>query len=93
MIHSIGAEVVDSLEQAATATRKSHALVCSHDWSVLIVKSCLPPDVIASDGKAKLRRTPKLMICICKTSNILSVDWLGKKLLLALNTALRFYIL
>lgn len=33
-------------------------------------------DVIASDGKTKLRRTPKLMICICKTPNILSIDWL-----------------
>lgn len=33
-------------------------------------------DVIASDGKTKLRRTPKLMICLCKTSQILSIDWL-----------------
>ena len=33
-------------------------------------------DVIASDGKTKLRRTPKLMICICKTSLILSIRWL-----------------
>jgi hypothetical protein len=33
-------------------------------------------DVIASDGKTKLRRTPKLMICICKTSQILSIRWL-----------------
>eukprot|EP00804_Cyclotella_cryptica_P008469 CCRYP_003983-RA/>CCRYP_003983-RA protein AED:0.02 eAED:0.02 QI:175/1/1/1/1/1/4/1132/1292 len=53
MIQSIGAEVVESLENAASATH-----------------------VIASDGNSKLRRTPKLMICICKTSNILSIDWL-----------------
>ena len=33
-------------------------------------------DVIASDGKTKLRRTPKLMICVCKTSQILSIEWL-----------------
>jgi hypothetical protein len=33
-------------------------------------------DVIASDGKTRLRRTPKLMICICKTSRILSIQWL-----------------
>ena len=32
--------------------------------------------VIVTDGRAKLRRTPKLMICICKTSNILSTEWL-----------------
>ena len=34
--------------------------------------------VIVTDGRAKLRRTPKLMICICKTSNILSTEWLEK---------------
>lgn len=33
-------------------------------------------DVIASDGKTKLRRTPKLMICVCKTSQILRLEWL-----------------
>jgi hypothetical protein len=33
-------------------------------------------DIIASDGKTRLRRTPKLMICICKTSRILSIQWL-----------------
>lgn len=33
-------------------------------------------DVIATDGKTKLRRTPKLMICFCKTSNILGIEWL-----------------
>ncbi|KAL9180369.1 hypothetical protein ACHAXT_008339 [Thalassiosira profunda] len=32
--------------------------------------------VIASDGKTKLRRTPKLMICVCKTSRILGIEWL-----------------
>lgn len=31
---------------------------------------------IAGDGKTALRRTPKLMICLCKTSNILDLKWL-----------------
>jgi hypothetical protein len=38
--------------------------------------------VIASDGLESLRRTPKLMIALCKTSNIVSMTWLddsGKK--------------
>jgi hypothetical protein len=43
MIHSIGAELVENVEDAATATH-----------------------IIVSDGKAPLRRTPKLMICISK---------------------------
>jgi hypothetical protein len=34
------------------------------------------PDIIASDGKTRLRRTPKLMICLCKTSRILNIKWL-----------------
>eukprot|EP01082_Thalassiosira_pseudonana_P003977 g2967.t1 g2967 contig12:1169612-1173956(+) len=55
MLDSIGAKLVDSLEEAPTATH-----------------------VIASDGKTKLRRTPKLMICICKVSKILSIEWLEK---------------
>lgn len=33
-------------------------------------------DVIAKNGATKLRRTPKLMICFCRTSNILSIEWL-----------------
>ena len=53
MIETIGAEFVDSAEEAHTATH-----------------------VIASDGKSKLRRTPKLMICLCRTPNILSMEWL-----------------
>lgn len=48
----------------------------------LIFTVCSPilPDVIAkdSDDKTHLRRTPKLMACICKTSNILSLEWLEK---------------
>ena len=32
--------------------------------------------MIATDGKVKLRRTPKLMICFCQTSNILGIEWL-----------------
>lgn len=55
MIDSIGAELVESVEEAATATH-----------------------VIASDGKTKLRRTPKLMICICRVSKILSIEWLER---------------
>ena len=43
MIHSLGAELVESVEDAATATH-----------------------IIVSDGKTKLRRTPKLMICISR---------------------------
>ena len=41
-----------------------------------LIVSFAPTDVIASDGKTKLRRTPKLMICVCKTPNILNIDWL-----------------
>ena len=32
--------------------------------------------VIVSDGVVKLRRTPKLMICVCRTPQILSIEWL-----------------
>jgi hypothetical protein len=32
--------------------------------------------VIASDGKTSIRRTPKLMIAMCRTPNIVSSDWL-----------------
>mmetsp|Transcript_419 Transcript_419/g.964 ORF Transcript_419/g.964 Transcript_419/m.964 type:complete len:1229 (+) Transcript_419:32-3718(+) len=53
MINDIGAMLIDSIEDAASATH-----------------------VIATDGKTKLRRTPKLMICFCKTSNILGIEWL-----------------
>jgi hypothetical protein len=53
MIETIGAEIVESIDQAHTVTH-----------------------VIVTDGRAKLRRTPKLMICICKTANILSTEWL-----------------
>ena len=53
MIETIGAQLVDSIEDASTATH-----------------------VIASDGKTKLRRTPKLMICFSATPNILTLSWL-----------------
>ena len=53
MIETIGAEYVNSIEEAHTATH-----------------------VIASDGTTKLRRTPKLMICICRVAQILSIEWL-----------------
>jgi hypothetical protein len=32
--------------------------------------------LIASDGKTSMKRTPKLMIALCKTSNIVSLKWL-----------------
>ncbi|KAL3826809.1 hypothetical protein ACHAXA_000635 [Cyclostephanos tholiformis] len=54
-INDIGAQLIESIEEASTATH-----------------------IIASDGKTRLRRTPKLMICICKTSRILSIQWLEK---------------
>jgi len=53
MIDSIGATLVESIDDATSATH-----------------------VIAGDGKTPLRRTPKLMICLCHTSNILHMDWL-----------------
>jgi hypothetical protein len=36
----------------------------------------LATHVIASDGKESIRRTPKLMIAMCKTSNVVSLKWL-----------------
>jgi len=43
---------------------------------VSIEEASTATHVIASDGKTKLRRTPKLMICVCRTSQILSIEWL-----------------
>lgn len=34
--------------------------------------------VVASDGKIEMRRTAKLMIALCRTANIVSLDWLVK---------------
>lgn len=31
---------------------------------------------IVTDGETTLRRTPKLMICMCRTENILGMGWL-----------------
>jgi hypothetical protein len=53
MIAAIGAELIDKVEDAASATH-----------------------VIAGDDEVSLRRTPKLMIGICVTSNIVHMDWL-----------------
>lgn len=53
MIETIGAEYIESVEDAHMATH-----------------------VIVSDGVVKLRRTPKLMICVCRTPQILSIEWL-----------------
>jgi len=55
MIGSIGAELIEKIEDAHKATH-----------------------VIAGDDKTSLKRTPKLMIGICRTSNILSLEWLIK---------------
>lgn len=32
--------------------------------------------MIATDGKERVRRTPKLMIALCSTSNVVSMKWL-----------------
>ena len=53
MIETIGAEIVQSVEEAHTATH-----------------------IIVTDGATKFRRTPKLMICICKSPNIVKLEWL-----------------
>ena len=55
MIETIGAEIVESIEEAHTATH-----------------------IIVTDGVTKFRRTPKLMICICKSPNIVKLEWLER---------------
>lgn len=37
--------------------------------------------VIVSDGVSSIRRTPKLMIALCRTPNIVSLNWLTKSAL------------
>jgi len=41
-----------------------------------IAEASTATHVIASDGKVSLRRTPKLMVALCCTKNIVSLDWL-----------------
>jgi hypothetical protein len=53
MIETIGAEILESIEDAQAATH-----------------------IIVTDGETKLRRTPKLMICICTSPNIVKLEWL-----------------
>lgn len=53
MIETIGAKLVESIEDAHTATH-----------------------VIVTDGETKLKRTPKLMVCISRTPHILDMGWL-----------------
>ncbi len=53
MIETIGATIVESIEEAHTATH-----------------------IIVTDGTTKFRRTPKLMVCICKSPNIVKLEWL-----------------
>lgn len=47
MLQSLGAELLETVEDAAMATH-----------------------IIVSDGKTKLRRTPKLMICLSKVRDL-----------------------
>ena len=42
----------------------------------LIEEAHTATHVIASNGTATLRRTPKLMICLCGVDKILSLEWL-----------------
>lgn len=61
-----------------TPTRK-HKQMIDDIGAILVDKieeAASATHVIATDGKTKLRRTPKLMICMCRTSNILTIDWL-----------------
>jgi hypothetical protein len=55
MIATIGAEFVEKVEDAHTATH-----------------------IIAGDDETSLRRTPKLMVGMCRTSKIIHMDWLFK---------------
>jgi len=54
MVKSIGASLIESIDDAASATH-----------------------VIAGDTKNSLRRTPKLMVALCITPNILHLNWLN----------------
>mmetsp|Transcript_826 Transcript_826/g.1350 ORF Transcript_826/g.1350 Transcript_826/m.1350 type:complete len:569 (-) Transcript_826:425-2131(-) len=49
--------------------------------------------VIATNGKEALRRTPKLMIALCKTSNIVSMKWLNDSAKKRKALATRNYLL
>ena len=53
MIETIGAKIVESIDEAHTATH-----------------------VIVKDDKVKFRRTPKFLVCVCKTPNIVTMKWL-----------------
>uniref|UniRef100_A0A7S2LQ78 BRCT domain-containing protein n=1 Tax=Leptocylindrus danicus TaxID=163516 RepID=A0A7S2LQ78_9STRA len=55
MVRSIGASLIESIDDAASATH-----------------------VIAGDTKNSLRRTPKLMVALCVTPNILHLNWLNE---------------
>ena len=57
MIKALGAEYVENVEDAHTATH-----------------------VIASDGISRMRRTPKLMIGLSCTSNIVYSNYLDQSL-------------
>ncbi len=82
MINDIGAKLIDSIEDAASATRKlwyailSELPNASNSTTSVVLYLVQSTDVIATDGKTKLRRTPKLMVCFCTTSNILGIEWL-----------------
>eukprot|EP00984_Skeletonema_dohrnii_P000482 scaffold165_cov106-Skeletonema_dohrnii-CCMP3373.AAC.7 len=71
-------EVVRIMFTGVTPTRRHMQMIETIGAEIVesIEKAHTVTHVIVTDGRAKLRRTPKLMICICKTSNILSTEWL-----------------
>ncbi|GKY93110.1 hypothetical protein MPSEU_000279200 [Mayamaea pseudoterrestris] len=54
-------KMIDKIPGASWITETEHAHEATH--------------VIASDGKQQLKRTPKLMIALNKTPNIVTLDW------------------
>ncbi|KAK1743528.1 hypothetical protein QTG54_006149, partial [Skeletonema marinoi] len=71
-------ELVRIMFTGVTPTRRHMQMIETIGAEIVesIEKAHTVTHVIVTDGRAKLRRTPKLMICICKTSNILSTEWL-----------------
>jgi hypothetical protein len=79
MVEAIGGSLIDDIKFAHTATHgkgtyfvfETSQLLCSYNFWV----------VIACDGKSKIRRTPKLMIAMSVTPNIVTLDWLRRSAL------------
>lgn len=61
-----------------TVTEKHRKMVKAINATLIETadKAATATHAIAGDGKVALRRTPKLMICLCKTANILDMKWL-----------------